>query len=463
MRVLLPNAFTPRDYQVPLMRYLDEGGKRAVCVWHRRGGKDLTAAHQTCKLMHRRKGAYWHVFPTAEQGRKALWEGFTKDGQRIMECVFPAAIRKSPSDWFPKAEMVVELKCGSLWRLVGSDKISLVGAGPVGVVFSEYAIAKPSAWNFIAPMLDENDGWACFITTPRGNNHAKKLYDMAKDNPDWFADLKTLYDTRAYPPERTMEEARARGMPEPLIRQEYLCDWTAALVGSVWGELVETLEKAGAIGVFEHGLDTVFSSWDLGGAGARGDETSVWLWRLAKGGVDFVDHYSAQGKPLSHYFDWLEARAQTIGYDYARHFLPHDARAKTLVTGVSVLEQFVERYGAGHVSIGPPMSLADGIQAGRWLLQQNVRFHARCAEGVEALKQYHYEYDEDRRTFSNRPLHDWSSNDADAFRYAACVVKVTGVLMEKAPVVDAAHESPLTLDNLWTLNEREGRAGGRRI
>jgi phage terminase large subunit len=452
MKVELPNDFIPRAYQTPYMRYFDMGGKRACWVMHRRGGKDLTSLHQTSKMAHERTGAYWHVYPTAEQGKKAVWEGFTKDGKRIMEQVFPRAIRKRPKEFSPNGEMVVELKCGSMWRLVGSDKISLVGAGPVGVVFSEYSVAKPSAWNFIAPMLDENGGWASFIYTPRGNNHGKRLYEMAKKNPEWFCRLMTLEDTQAYDPVATIKAARERGMPEALVRQEYLCDFSAALVGAVWGDLLEALEKDGAMEEFGHERDGVFSSFDLG----ISDSTSIWLWRLNDGGVDFIDHYEAHGKPMSHYFDWLEQRSAESGYKYVKHWLPHDARARTLQTGQSILDQFIEwqrtHKGMGEVALGPSLSLLDGIQAGRWLLQHSVRFHPRCADGVEALKQYHYEYDEDRSTFGTKPEHDWSSHTADAFRYTACVTRVSEMLTRK-PKVKVVGPIAVPINHGFTLNQ----------
>jgi hypothetical protein len=455
MRVRIPNGFEPRGYQVPPMRYLDNGGTRAITVWHRRGGKDLTALHQTCKMMHQRKGVYWHVFPTAEQGRKAIWEGFTKDGQRILEQVFPSAIRERPRAFLPQAEMVVTLKCGSIWRLLGSDKMEVVGASPVGVVFSEFALAKPKTWDLIRPMLQENGGWAWMITTPRGNNHAKKLFDMARSNPVWFADLKTLYDTRAYDPERTIEEERASGMPEALIRQEYLCDWTAANVGAVWGDLLEALEKRGALEDFDHPADGLFTSWDLGFS----DSTAVWFWRVAKSApelaIEVVDHYEAHGQPLSHYFDMLEQRAKEHGYQYVKHWLPHDARAKTLATGTSILDQFLQRFGGAKVQIGPDLSLLDGIQAARWLLQQDIRFHPRCGEGLEALKAYRYEYDEDRKDFTRKPLHDWSSHSADAFRYLATVARSADLLTrDMRPALVAPPPPPKTtlptFDEFWS-------------
>lgn len=454
-RVRIPNGFEPREYQRRPMAWFDSGGKFAFSVWHRRGGKDLTAAHYGCKAAHQRKGLYWHIFPTMEQGRKAIWEGFTKDGQRIMERVFPTAIRKSPREWHPKAEMVVELKCGSIWRLQGSDKMEVVGAGPVGVVFSEFALSKPKTWDLVRPMLRENGGWAWFITTPRGNNHAKKLYDRVRNDSAWHCDTQTLFDTRAYDPEATIAEERASGMPEALIRQEYLCDWSAANVGSVWGDLLEALEQRGGLAEFDHSREGVFTSWDLGFS----DSTAIWFWQVrSDGGVDVVDHYESHGQPLSHYFDVLEAR----GYRYRKHWLPHDAKARTLASGTSILEQCQGKWGAGAVALGPPLSLLDGIQAARWLLQQAVRIHPRCAEGLDALRAYRYEYDEDRKTFSVRPVHDWASHTADAFRYLATERKVTADLERKpepkppGPLAVPAHNT-FRLDDLWDTAPRARR------
>lgn len=461
MTAALHQHFRPRRYQRPFMRYLENGGKRAVWVVHRRGGKDLTALNQTCRMAARRRGAYWHIFPTAEQGKKAIWEGFTKDGERIMDLVFPEAIRKRPRAFLPSGEMVVELKNGSIWRLMGSDKMEVVGAGPCGVVFSEFAIAKPKTWDLVRPMLRENDGWAAFITTPRGSNHAKKLFDMAKQDPTWFCELLSLYDTRAYDPEKTIAEERAEGMEEALIRQEYLCDWTAANVGSVWGDLIEALEKAGGIGEFEHERSGLFTTWDLGFT----DATSVWVWCLrrtkAGWGLDVVDHYSNHGQPLSHYFDQLAKWTKDRGYVYRKHWLPHDARARTLATGSAIQDQFINRYGTGFVDIGPSLSLLDGIQATRWLLQQDIRIHERCGEGLDALKAYRYAYDDDLKVFTKKPVHDWASHDADAFRGVGCVARAMEEMTRPAPApepVRVRNMNSFTLDELRRIQPaRKGR------
>jgi hypothetical protein len=449
INVSLPNDFTPRDYQIPFMDFMDNGGKKCMMVWHRRSGKDLAALHQTCKMMHERKGAYWHIYPTFAQARKAIWEGFTKEGKRTLENVFPGFLDpKRPGSIVKRKDeqqMVVELKCGSIWRLLGSDRVEVVGAGPVGVVYSEYAICSPKSTNLISPMLRENDGWEIYITTPRGANHAKDLFDRAKADPKlWYCDIKTLFDTRAYDPEKTLAEERQSGKPEAFIKQEYLCDWTAALVGSVWGDLVDEAGKTGALDDFEHGYDDVFTSWDLGFT----DSTVIWFWQVKGGRVDLIDFYEEHGKPLSHYFDVIDGKP----YRYIRHWLPHDARQTTLAAGVSILNQFLRKY-PGVVSVGPDLPLLEGIQAARWMIQKGVRFHPRTADGIKCIRNYHYEWDEDDRDYSARPAHDWSSHAADAFRYTAAVVKVSEMLGKGAPTLVAPKPNAVPIHMSFTLDQ----------
>ena len=455
----IPNDFTPRAYQASLMEYLDEGGKRAIAVWPRRHGKDLVMLHQVCKSAHTRKGVYWTVFPSFAQARKAIWEGFTRDGKRILENVFPGFLNpKGPRSIVKRKDeqqMSLELKCGSIWRLIGSDRIEVVGAGPVGVVFSEFAMANPKAWNMIRPMLRENNGWAVMISTPRGGNHFKDLYDLAVKDQAWFTEVLTLDDTGAWSgwvakdgkPYQSAQQLRneemADGLPEPLVRQEYDCDWNAALVGSVWGDLLESAIKAGATDLFDHSYDNVFTSWDLGFT----DSTAIWFWQVKDGGVDLIDCYADHGKPLSHYFDVVDRKP----FRYVKHWLPHDARQTTLASGVSILNMCLKRW-PGQVVIGPDLPLLDGINAGRWVIQQGIRVHPRCEEGFTALRAYHYDYDEEKKTLAARPVHDWSSHYADSFRYLAAVVQVSE-LLKKKPAGAMVTPKPAPFDRSFTLNQ----------
>jgi hypothetical protein len=221
--------------------------------------------------------------------------------------------------------------------------------------------------------------------------------------------------------------------------------------GTIWGVQMALLEARGGICEFDHPLDGVFTTWDLGFT----DSTAIWFWRIGAHGVpDVIDHYEAHGEPLSHYFDELAKR----GYQYVKHWLPHDARSKTLQTGASIINQFVARFGVGSVAIGPELSLMDGIQAGRWLLEQPVRIHRRCEAGIEALKAYHNIWDENAKVFSRTPEHDWSSHTADAWRYLACVAKSSELMTRKKEPTKTkpigSLSNSFTLDELWKERER---------
>lgn len=221
--------------------------------------------------------------------------------------------------------------------------------------------------------------------------------------------------------------------------------------GSIWGVQMALLEARGGICEYDHPMDGVFTSWDLG----ISDSTAIWFWRVGRDSVpDVIDHYEAHGEALSHFFDVLD----TKGYQYVKHWLPHDARNRTMQTGVGILDLFIERYGAGAVAIGPELSLVSGIQAGRWLLEQPVRIHSRCESGIEALNAYHYTYDEATQDYSRTPEHDWASHSADAWRYLACVAKASERMTRKGepakpkPILPLTHS--FTLDQLWEEHER---------
>jgi hypothetical protein len=192
-------------------------------------------------------------------------------------------------------------------------------------------------------------------------------------------------------------------------------------LGSIYGTLIDALEKAGGLAEFAHTHDAVFTSWDLG----RSDATAIWFWRVVgRDRVELIDYYENHLESLKHYLDVVDER----GYEYVTHWLPHDARAKTLATELSIEDQCRERW-PGKVQIGPALSVLDGIAAARWLLDGHCRIHARCVDGIAALRAYRRKWDEATQAFSPTPVHDWASNGSDAFRYAAVVARGTELLM----------------------------------
>ena len=191
--VTLPHRWWPRQYQLPLWNAMETGTKRAVAVWHRRGGKDLTALNITIKqALTMRVGLYWHLLPTYEMGRKIVWNGMTGDGTRFLDFWPEEMITRKRDD-----NMLLEASNGSIWQVVGSDDPDrLVGSNPVGVVLSEYSLQNPQAWEYIRPILAENGGWAIFIYTARGRNHGYDVIQHALKSKFWFGQILTVDDTR---------------------------------------------------------------------------------------------------------------------------------------------------------------------------------------------------------------------------------------------------------------------------
>ena len=236
--ITIPYNFTPRLYQEPFLRAMDSGKyKRAVEVWHRRAGKDKVFINFVSKKMWERVGIYYYFFPTYRQGRLILWDGIDRDGFKYMDH-FPESLReKTRND-----EMKIIMQNGSIFQIVGTDNIdSVMGTNPVGCVFSEYSIQNPIAWDYIRPILSENDGWAVFNFTPRGRNHAYILAQMAKQNPAWWFEQLTVDDTKrpdgshVISPEIIQAE-RDAGMSESMIQQEFYCSFDAMLEDCFFGD-----------------------------------------------------------------------------------------------------------------------------------------------------------------------------------------------------------------------------------
>ena len=136
-----------------------------------------------------------------------------------------------------------------------------------------------------------------------------------------------------------------------------------------------------------------------------------------------VDYYEASGQALSHYPKVIEQR----GYFYDRHILPHDAQARELGTGKTRLE-VPEKLGLrrgllGGIDIAPKQQDEENINAVRMILPRCWFAAVKCRKGIEALKLYRTEWDEEKRVFRRKALHDWTSHAADLFAYLAMMLE----------------------------------------
>lgn len=426
----LPYQWAPRLYQRPVWEYLARAGKRAVLNWHRRSGKDdLCLAHISCAAMER-PGNYWYMLPKFEQARKAIWEAINPHtGKRRIDERFPEGMRARTIDNTMTIHFQAQPgQAGSTFQVVGADTFkSLVGAPPVGLVFSEMAKTNPSAWAYLMPILEENQGWVIFNSTPEGDNHFRDYCDLASSTPGWFYQALTADETGIFTPtqlqeiERQLQSLYGDDYGHALFLQEYYCSFDAAIPGSIWGADLRAVEARGGIG--EVGVDLsqpVWTAWDLG----RTDDTAVWFFQVRGGEVCVLDFYADSFAEIPEYLEMLQQKRDQYGWRYATHWLPHDARPRRLgMGGKSILQQFTdgvrEDPTLGRFAIHPSsqLDLQEGIQAGRATFRK-ARFHGeRCKEGLRSLRHYHRVWDDDRKVFEDRPYHDWASHAADAWRY----------------------------------------------
>lgn len=395
---------------------MESGGKRAVAVWHRRAGKDEICLHTAAVKAFERVGNYWHMLPEYGQARKAIWDAVNPHtGKRRIDETFPHEIRKTTREH----EMQIVFKNGSTWQVVGSDSYNkLVGSTPCGVVFSEWSLSNPSAWAYIRPILAENGGWAFFIYTPRGRNHGWTTLQQGLENDDWFAQVLTADKTSVFTAKQ-LESERSEYIKQfgetegdSFFRQEYMCGFDAALMGAFYGSWLEKADVEGRITTVEAANREVFTAWDIGFS----DDTVIWFFQLdAMGKLRIIDYYASNGKDIEHYVEILKSKA----YNYGRHYMPHDAFADTIQgAGKSILKQMHD-LGVRNIERVPNESVMQGIQAVRNLLPHCWFDKVKCADGLDSLRNYQRQWDDDKKCFKDAPRHDWASHGADAFRYLA--------------------------------------------
>lgn len=410
MEITLPHKFKPRQYQLPLLKAFDSGIKRIIQIWHRRSGKDKVDIQIVARAMLEEVGNYYYLYPTYSQGKKALWEGRGKDGIKYLDH-FPKELRDGdPND----TEMKVKYRNGSIFQVIGvEDPDKVVGTNPRGIVFSEFSLQNPKAWDLMRPILAENGGWAIFNYTPRGKNHAFKLHQQNVDNPKWFIQKLTVDDTKVLTEEDINEERRA-GMSEDMVQQEFYCSYISATQGSIYWEDVDKAEKNSQFKDVPHDPRLlVHTVWDLG----KNDTNCIGFYQSNGLTVRKIDYLSGNRKGLP---DWIR-ELQKKGYNYGKHFAPHDIQVSDYsLTGNQSRWEVAKDLGI-EFEIVPNLSIQEGIEAGRRLFKRLYVDKTKCADWLDAIPQYTREYDEENKIFKDKPLHDWTSHFADEHRYASLV------------------------------------------
>ena len=430
----------PYEPRKAFMPFHNRTQRWACVVAHRRAGKTVAAVNDIIRAAityQRPNGLFGYVAPFANQARRIAFDYFKYYSQPISKDV-------------NESQMTITLVNGVKISLFGADNADAMrGLGFAGLYLDEYGDFRPSVFgNVLRPALSDHQGWCVFSGTPKGRNHFYDIFDTAQRIPsEWFL-LRLPASLSGLLPSSELGAAKAQLSPDQYL-QEYECDFSAAILGAFFGTEMRDAESQGRITKVDYDPSMpVYTAWDLGFR----DDTAVWFYQVARGEIRCIDFYAVSGADIHDIAEMVLNK----GYRYGKHYLPHDARAKSLQTGRSIIEQLAHYLEAKNLAVVPDIGLQSGIQAVRMTLPK-VWFDAeKCRDGIEALRQYQREYDEDKKAYRQSPRHDWTSHPSDAFRMLAVSWQEQS---DKSPAVEprplmVGPQNTVTLNDMWAVHDR---------
>ena len=439
--IIIP--YRPRPLQQAIHDAL-QAHRWGVVVCHRRFGKSvllvnhLQRAALTCPLPDPR---FAYIAPTYSQGKLIIWDYMKRYAAPI------------PHVKINESEMRVDYPNGARLRIFGADNPdSLRGAYFDGAGFDEYGLQRPNIFaEVVRPMLTDRGGWAAFFGTPNGKNQFYDAVQYAKTHADWYFVEHKASETGIIPPD---ELASNRAMLTPdQYAQEYECSFEASVLGAVYArELRDIVEQGRITRVPYDPAIAVDTDWDFGVA----DATAIWFSQTIRqtGEVRLIDYYEAAGHGLDHYKKVLGEKP----YAYGTHWGPHDLAQRELTSGNSRI-MTARQMGLNFMLAPRVEDLKDGIHACQMLLPKCWFDAERTQLGVEALKNYRWDYNTKAQSLTSRPVHNWASHGADAFRTLA----YRWYLTRKRPEAEAAAELRRAQRDTdpfrWETPSGRGRAG----
>lgn len=378
-----------------------------VLVLHRRAGKTTATINELIKdSLLNEQHLYAFIAPTYKQAKRNVWDMLRYYAKDI------------PGVKYNIAELTVTFPTGSKISLFGADNPdSLRGLTLNGVVFDEYSQQPSNIWSeIIAPTLATTKGYAIWIGTPKGRNSFYRLYEDARQDEDYY-DLMLPVSQSAIIDDEELAQQR-KNMTEDEYAQEWECSWEAAIQGAYYAKELSEARAENRIGEYPYDpAIPVYTWWDLGVSDATTIlffQTNGYQWRL-------IDCYTANDEGLEHYIRIVKDKP----YVYAEHYAPHDIQVKEFTSGQSRIET-AEKLGI-RFEIAPKLSIDDGISSAKLRFKTLVIDENKCRPFIDAIAQYRRDWNESMGDWKNKPLHDWSSHFADAFRYWAVTDVRSGV------------------------------------
>ena len=466
-------SFTPRDYQKPFLAFMTNGGDRAFLVWHRRAGKNMCAWQWLYSEALINPGLYYYVFPSLKQGKKILWEGKTgkeTENTKFMDLIDPDMIWPNARDGINNTDMTIKLrhpqdrtKEGSMIQIVGTksdggknEADHLRGTNPRGIIMDEYGDHNPFVWETIlSPILLENQGWALFTMTPKGNNHAKKMFDRISKTDRWFVQvLDVTQTTRANGKpvisEADIEYERLEGKDEAYIQQEYYVSWDGIQKGSFYTDQIVQCRKDHRIrpSLYRPELHC-FTAWDIG----HEDATVILIGQQQGRFVYWIDGIKEVQKDLQWAWNWLKDKRRSLGYQYGVHYMPWDFdRHEWAASGNR--QEFASLMGMTDIKVVDKQAVAGGREKVRAQFANWYFDSVTMQWAVDDLSAHKAEWDEKKQTFNTNEAPSTHKHTADAFR--------TYATARQLPSQDIIATLPTMCDGMQHIFERSQDDYGRR-
>lgn len=335
--------------------------------------------------------------PSFDQTKDLVW-GYAK--------YYAGAI---PGVSFSEGELSTTLPNGANIRLYGGAAAyeRMRGVYFDGIVLDEYPLLNPTVFSSVVrPCLADYRGFGIISGTSNGDDHFHALKKKNEGKPNWAFHIIPVTETDALDP------SEVRDMTEDMSPEEYaremLCSFDAPIEGSYYAATLNAIQAKGHITLVPHDPSVqVITAWDLG----IHDVMSIWFFQICGREIHFINYYQNQGYGLDHYTKVIRSLSETEGYQYKAHCLPHDVEARELGTGQSRRQVLMGLLNE-PILTAPLASVEDGITASRGIMFISWFDQVRCKVGMSALRSY-------KRSKLGRPVHDWASHPADAFRTAA--------------------------------------------
>ena len=373
----------------------------SVIVAHRRAGKTVAAVNKLIKAAlenERPNGRYAYLAPWLSQAKEIAWDYLKR---------YSLPVQAGPPN---ESELRVNLINGAAIRLHGADNPDRL-RGPYldGVILDEFASQRSTVWGeIVRPMLADRQGWAAFIGTPKGHNAFHDLWRTSANNPDWYRVLIRADTSGVLPPDEL--DAMQEDMSPEEFDQEMLCSFETAIKGAFYAEQLRRMDAEGRIAPIA--IDRavrVHTAWDLG----RTDATAIWFVQCVgreRRLVDYAEHTNAD---IPFYGNLLVDKRRDRGWIYGEHYFPPDVAVHMLDSPLSRVESF------RLVGITPTFRSAhaakmDEINAVRRMLDRAWIDPVYCERGLECLRNFRREWDDNLKDFKTNPLHDWASHGASA-------------------------------------------------